>query len=203
MNRPPPQINAVEGHARAAGPGGYLEPGGCTAFRSHFDSNVLTHPARGAGGGLRPRQPPLLLPAPRRRRVRPAHYPPRALHGCLPPAALLRFCAFHLAEPVLRTALIRTGCRRYYGAADDLAAGRPPKRRWPFTQIMEVSDTDPSPAQTGGSAGNASPTSPTAADFAAPPALVAELDGAFGKASTARTPKPRKPKPEAPGEPSQ
>ena len=27
--------------------GGVLEPGGCTAFRSHSNSNMLTHPARG------------------------------------------------------------------------------------------------------------------------------------------------------------
>ena len=35
-----------------------LEPGGCIAFRIHFNSNMPTHPARGAGGPRAlPRQP--------------------------------------------------------------------------------------------------------------------------------------------------
>eukprot|EP01052_Picozoa_sp_SAG31_P027888 SAG31_NODE_2647_length_5300_cov_5.062103_2_plen_559_part_00 len=61
----------------------------------------------------------------------------------------------------------------YYSAAADLLAKRPPKRRWPFTQIMEVREDDPrEPA-----------TSPASASSAleAPPAQLAELDGAFSK----------------------
>ena len=43
------QLTAVRQHLRREQAGGVLEPGDCTAFRSHSNGKTLTHPARGAG----------------------------------------------------------------------------------------------------------------------------------------------------------